>query len=84
MQSNEWRTDELEVGQVAHVLYGSKIYLYECKKHESGEFKIWWNGDDWIRVDEAGLNLQWLPITTPEEQRLLAENERLRKYKGGE
>lgn len=79
--SDEWRTDEPEVGQIAHVLYGSKIYLYECKKHESGAFKIWWNGDDWIRVNEADLNQwlpivdeadfnQWQPITTPEERRL--------------
>lgn len=87
--SDEWRTDEPEVGQIAHVLYGSKIYLYECKKHESGAFKIWWNGDDWIRVNEADLNQwlpivdeadfnQWQPITTPEERRLRAEVERLK------
>jgi hypothetical protein len=66
--SEAWRTNEPEIGQVA-LLCPEEQALVICTLDSNGK-KVWDNHrcETW----EVGL-LQWLPITTPEEERLKAK-----------
>jgi hypothetical protein len=75
--SEEWRTDEPEVGQVARLMpihWGKEdaekgnFFVGIARINPSSGNKQWDVGGHYWRV----CLLQWLPITTPEEERLRA------------
>lgn len=69
--ADEWRTDEPQIGQFAWIDTPKEIKLARCgticgtiygkKFWEINEFKFW------------PIDVEWLPITTPEEERLRAK-----------
>lgn len=77
--SDEWRTDEPEVGQVALLEFLGMDFLGLCKGGDFG--KKWWHFNSNLQMP---IGTRWKPITTPEETRLrkgVAELEGLLRWR---
>lgn len=72
--SDNWRTDEPEVGTVARLRVArNKIYVCGIFEEFTSEPKQWFDGyaNYWPwKLSVIGKPVEWLPITTPEERRL--------------